>query len=254
MVGDDRRMPLPRLMATDLDGTLLGDEHELSYRTAVALSRVRAAGVTVVAVTARPPRVFEEFTRLAELLDAVICSNGALRYDQVLRVAIPGITLAVETGREVVAESTYLRVDRVAGRRAIVAGMDEVLDYADPIVKLLAHCPRRYVDVLLAAARPALSAELTVSHSGGRGLLELSSARVSKAVAVAQWCIVSGITAAEVIAFGDMPNDVPMLRWAGTSYAMANVHPEALAAAGHRTLSNREDGVAVVLERLLDNV
>ncbi|MFD0472640.1 HAD family hydrolase [Nonomuraea thailandensis] len=59
------------------------------------------------------------------------------------------------------------------------------------------------------------------------------------------------MTSGDVVAFGDMPNDLAVLLYAGAGYAMANAHPAVLAAAGHRTLSNDEDGVAVVLENLL---
>lgn len=75
---------------------------------------------------------------------------------------------------------------------------------------------------------------------------------MTKAGALAAWSSSHGIGAHEVWAFGDMPNDLPMLTWAGTSYAVANAHPEVLAAATHVTASNDEDGVAVALERLLD--
>lgn len=76
-------------------------------------------------------------------------------------------------------------------------------------------------------------------------------AGVSKARTLAEYCAERGVLAEEVVAFGDMPNDVEMLHWAGTSYAMANAHPAALSAASRRTLTNEEDGVAVVLEHLL---
>lgn len=55
-----------------------------------------------------------------------------------------------------------------------------------------------------------------------------------------------------MVAFGDMPNDLEMLTWAGSSYAMANAHPEVLAATPARTAANSEDGVAVVIERILE--
>jgi hydroxymethylpyrimidine pyrophosphatase-like HAD family hydrolase len=58
-----------------------------------------------------------------------------------------------------------------------------------------------------------------------------------------------GITAADIIAFGDMPNDVPMLRWAGHGVAMGNAHPDAVAAADEVTAPNTDDGLARVLER-----
>ena len=73
---------------------------------------------------------------------------------------------------------------------------------------------------------------------------------MSKAAALAELCAELGIEATEVVAFGDYPNDLPMLEWAGYAVAVANAHPDVLAAADEVTASNADDGVAVVLERL----
>ena len=72
-----------------------------------------------------------------------------------------------------------------------------------------------------------------------------------KATTLARLCAERGIAAEEVVAFGDMPNDLPMLAWAGTAYAVANAHPDVLAAVDRRTASNDDDGVALVVESLL---
>ncbi len=84
------------------------------------------------------------------------------------------------------------------------------------------------------------------------GLVEISAVGVTKATALARIADELGVAAADVVAFGDMPNDLPMLRWAGTSYAMANGHPDLLAAADHVAPTNDEDGVARVLAGLFD--
>jgi hydroxymethylpyrimidine pyrophosphatase-like HAD family hydrolase len=84
-----------------------------------------------------------------------------------------------------------------------------------------------------------------VTYSGER-LVEISAAGVTKAFAVASL----GVPAGAAVAFGDMPNDVPMLEWAGLGVAVENAHPDAIAAADEVTASNDEDGVALVLERL----
>lgn len=89
------------------------------------------------------------------------------------------------------------------------------------------------------------------TRSSPTALLEVSGPGVSKASTLELCCAERGISAAEVVAFGDMPNDVEMLSWAGTSYAMGNAHPAALAAASGRTVTNNEDGVAVVIERII---
>jgi hydroxymethylpyrimidine pyrophosphatase-like HAD family hydrolase len=77
--------------------------------------------------------------------------------------------------------------------------------------------------------------------------MEISARGVTKGGALAELCGRLEIGPADVVAFGDMPNDLPMLRWAGTSYAVANAHPDVIAAASHRAPANHDDGVAVVL-------
>jgi hydroxymethylpyrimidine pyrophosphatase-like HAD family hydrolase len=85
----------------------------------------------------------------------------------------------------------------------------------------------------------------TIDH-----LMEISAAGVTKGGALAGLCARWGVEAAEVVAFGDMPNDIPMLQWAGTSYAVGNAHPTAREAATHIAPRNTEDGVAETLARL----
>lgn len=91
-----------------------------------------------------------------------------------------------------------------------------------------------------------------MTRSSPSALLEISGPGVSKASTLALCCAERGISHEEVVAFGDMPNDVEMLTWAGRSYAMGNAHPDVLAAASGRTVANNDDGVAVVIEQLLD--
>jgi len=93
-----------------------------------------------------------------------------------------------------------------------------------------------------------------VSYSGASGLAEISAAGVTKAAALGRWCAAQGIESAEVFAFGDMPNDVPMLRWAGRSFGVANAHPDVLEVVDDVCPSNEQDGVAQVLETLLADI
>ena len=74
---------------------------------------------------------------------------------------------------------------------------------------------------------------------------------VNKAVTLAEYAAARGIDAADVVAFGDMPNDVEMLGWAGAGYAMASGHPQALAAAALQAPRFEDDGVAQVIESRL---
>ncbi len=89
-----------------------------------------------------------------------------------------------------------------------------------------------------------------LAYSGAHGLAEITGPGVTKATGLARWAATLGVGAESVWAFGDMPNDLPMLRWAGRSYAVANAHPDVLTAATHRCPANSDDGVATVLESL----
>ncbi|GIG61495.1 hydrolase [Longispora fulva] len=264
-----------RLIATDLDGTLLRSGGVLSDRTADALRLARRSGATVVVVTARPPRFADPY---AGLVDLAVCGNGAVVYDptarqivashaldvptarktaDALRAALPGIGCAVETGHRVFLEPAFTW--RCANDteaccpepiQVELGSFEEVLDRAELITKILAHHPTMDVDAMLATAREALGDRVEVTHSGGAGLLEICAAGVTKASTLARMCAERGFLASDVVAFGDAPNDLSVLRWAGTSYAMGNAHPDVLAAVARRTLTNNEDGVAVVLEGL----
>ena len=94
-----------------------------------------------------------------------------------------------------------------------------------------------------------VDAEGDITYSTNNGLIEIVPRGISKATGVEEIAAPLGITAADIVAFGDMPNDVPMLRWAGLGVAMGNAHPEAMAAANEVTAPNTDDGLARVLER-----
>ncbi len=258
----------PRLVATDLDGTVIRTDGTISPRTVTALQAVEAAGAAVVFVTGRPPRWMGEVAAATGHTGLAICSNGALVWDlhhervverfelsvevvqdlvQRLRDALPGIAFGAEAVGGFRHETAYALRYAPEG----VVAVDR-LEPDEPLVKLLVRAEEGDVDELLAAAREVVGdlAEVVHSSTSGEALLEVSASGVSKATTLARMCEERGIDAAEVVAFGDMPNDLPMLAWAGTAYAMGNAHPDVLAAADRTTLTNDEDGVAVVLERL----
>jgi Cof subfamily protein (haloacid dehalogenase superfamily) len=260
-----------RCVATDLDGTLVRTDGTISARTAAAIAAVESAGLDVVLVTGRPPRWMHPVAEATGHRGLAVCANGALIYDlhtervvetfplgleaaadvvDSLRRAIAGVSFAVERGESFGHEPGYqTRYPMPAG--VVIAPMDELLA-AGPAVKILVRHGSLTADELLASASEALGQTATVTHSNVNDrLLEISAAGVSKASTLARLCEQRGILAAQVVAFGDMPNDLPMLEWAGTSYAVANAHPDVLAAVDHVTASNDEDGVAVVLEELL---
>jgi hydroxymethylpyrimidine pyrophosphatase-like HAD family hydrolase len=97
-----------------------------------------------------------------------------------------------------------------------------------------------------------LGDRVTITHSSSIGLLEISAPGVTKATGLAELADALGVAAHEVLAIGDMPNDLPMLLWAGRSYAVANAHPAVREAADETIGSNDEDAVATLIEKLLD--
>jgi HAD superfamily hydrolase (TIGR01484 family) len=260
---------IPRLVATDLDGTIVRGDGTISARTVAAFARVEAAGARFVLVTGRPPRAMRPVAAAFGHRGTAICSNGALTYDMrtggvtavrliqpatlaaaaaALRAAIPGIGIAVEypDGRAADAVFEAITWDSNA---AIPRPGEEAL-FARPAAKLLGRHLGYTPDELLAMAAPALDGLVSVTHSSAKGLIEAAAAGVSKATAVAALAARMGIGAGEVIAFGDMPNDLPLLTWAGTSCAVAGAHPDVLAAATRVIGGNDADGVAEYLERL----
>jgi Cof subfamily protein (haloacid dehalogenase superfamily) len=260
-----------RLVATDLDGTLLRSDGTVSDRTRRALNATIAAGVDVVILTARPPRYIDLVAEQMGISGVVVCSNGAMLYDlatgrvtdvlalplqtarrvaRAVALAVPDVGFAIETGSLVVCEPRFVR--RYDGDlHHDVPDLDEMWQCGVPIVKLLAWSASSTSDELVTAAVAVVGADAECTHSGGTSTLEVSAAGVSKASALAALCAARGIAPADVVAFGDMPNDLPMLGWAGTSYAVANAHPYVLARASARTAANDDDGVALTLERLL---
>ncbi|MCT9090416.1 Cof-type HAD-IIB family hydrolase [Streptomyces sp. ASQP_92] len=269
----------PRLIATDLDGTLLRDDKTVSDRTVAALAAAEEAGIEVFFVTGRPARWMDVVSAHVHGHGLAICGNGAAVVDlhggpegprfvkvrpleqaaaldvvTLLRSAVPGTSFAVERTGGFHHELAYppLHMDPAAS----VAPVEKLLaeDAApanQPLLKVLAFHPELSPDDFLALARAAVGAHAEITRSSPTALLEISGAGVSKASTLALCCAERGISPAEVVAFGDMPNDMEMLSWAGTSYAMGNAHPDVLATASGRTVANNEDGVAVVIEQIL---
>jgi HAD superfamily hydrolase (TIGR01484 family) len=259
-----------RLVATDLDGTLLRDDRTVSQRTRQTLARTIAGGVTLVLVTARPPRFVALLAEQLGLRGVAICCNGAIVYDLAsgallehlplvsadacalivaLREAIPGVAFAVESGLDYGCEPAYLALGSLTQPQGDLLA-DALALCERPVTKLIArHSAHVAADLFPVAQRVAMM-RATVTYSSAR-FIELSAPGVDKAATLARLCLRLGVAPAEVVAFGDMPNDAPMLRWAGHGVAVANAHAEALAAANAITTSNMDDGVAVALEHLL---
>ena len=261
----------PRLVASDVDGTLLGPSDHAGPRLLAVLDRMRAADVPLVLATGRPPRWILPVCDAIGQRGLCVAANGAVLWDAAtdhvlaasefdrdelaevidrLRTALPGAGLAVErVARPGVAEFCCEPDFEHAWPNAdhVVVPVAELA--AEPAMKVLARRRGTSSDVMAAAVRAGLGELVDVTFSASGGLVECSVPGVTKAHGLAQAAAHLGVDADEVVAFGDMPNDVEMLRWAGHGVAMGNGHPELLAVADEVTARHDEDGVALVLER-----
>ena len=254
-------------MATDLDGTIVRGDGTISPRTVAAFAGAEAAGARFVLVTGRPPRVMRGIAAVFGHRGTAICANGALAYDMrtdtieplhlipppvlaataaALRAAVPGIGIAVEYPDGNAADELFQAI----AWDLDIARLGDAALFGQPASKLLGRHLSYSCDDLLALVEPAIGGLVSVTHSNGKALIEAAALGVSKATAVAELAARHGIGRQSVLAFGDMPNDLPLLAWAGVSCAVANAHPEVLAAAGHVIGANDDDGVAAYLEKL----
>ena len=263
-----------RLVASDIDGTILGHDGKISDRTIRAFHACRGAGVELVFVTGRPPRWLHPLEEQLGHTGTVICSNGAVVWDLEADKMISARTMALNDVFEVRRIIKSLRPTALFAAETLTgfhlepgfiengssellseftpAPLAETLTAEDAVVKFLAIVREGTADDFLAEVTPAVGDLAAVTHSAPTiAMLELSVPGVNKAVTLAEYAASLGIEAGDVVAFGDMPNDIEMLRWAGHGYAMASGHPEAIRAAGQQAPHFDDDGVAQILEERL---
>jgi len=267
---------MPKLVATDLDGTLVRSDETVSDYSLAVLRKVREAGVTVVGVTGRGARLVELCRRDLPDADFLVLANGGYVVDQrdpdaprvLLRHRIEGPDLA-EALRLIEAEAGPLSVLVEAldeprmplwGDAHVVWPWPEWIPYdraealAGPAYKGFARALDLTADELLEIAVRVVPPDLATVTQSGLGYVEITAPGVTKASGLAVVAAAVGVEAADVCVFGDMPNDVPMFEWAGwRRVAVANAHPSVLALADEVTASNDADGVAVWLEALLSS-
>ena len=263
----------PKLIATDLDGTIVTHDGVISERTIGAFKRARDLGVEIFFVTGRPPRWMPEI-REAFGFGNAICGNGAMLYDLMndkvleewligveeqhetvnrLRKAIPQVSFAVESHSYFHREKAYIPRWDVGLDNIGVNTIEEVIKA--PALKMLARCSQQNLssDEMLEIALIELEGLVTVTHSNPHdSLLEISALGVSKGATLARMAERHGLTADDCVAFGDNPNDFSMLAWAGRSYAMSSGHPDGAKYAKSIAGPCEEDGVAIAIESLLD--
>lgn len=261
----------PALVATDLDGTFVRSDGSISARTAAVWTALPDVGVETVIVTARPPRWLHTLEDVVGPHGRAICGNGAFVYDVArreilethtfdvdllaeligrLRAAVPGASLGVECAGGARFDAGFPDLHQEAGSGPVRrVGADDLV--TESVGKLLALAPGMPRAEFFALVEQVVGERGQFAYSGAGALAEISPPGVTKAAALDRWCARRDIDPARTWAFGDMPNDLPMLAWAGVGFAVANAHPDVLAAADAVCPANDDDGVAHTLAPLL---
>jgi Cof subfamily protein (haloacid dehalogenase superfamily) len=272
----------PKLVATDLDGTLLDSAGEVSPRTRAALAACWDAGIPVVGVTGRGPRLVDSVRAALDGRGIAVLAQGGyvvdLERDEVLRtVGLPRTqAMAVVERIEEVAGELIIAVEdaaeqaeaRGASQLRVQHGFD--WPYPEPahllpkhevlppgaVLKVFLRSSTLGQDELLARAQRVVDpVDAEVTHAG-LGFIEVLPPGITKATGLAVALERYGVGFGDVLVFGDMPNDLPMIaavaEAGGRTVAVANAHPAVRAAAGTLTSGHDVDGVARYLEAMLD--
>lgn len=258
-----------KMIATDLDGTLFNADSEISNRTLLALEQAKDAGFHTVAVTGRSWRTASDKLTPASGIDYVICSNGAYLYQQQSAsigwsnaISVADLPLLLSTVRDAVPQTCF-GWESASGlffEPAFTALSDNpaFLEKGGHATELGSEDLYKLFIRSSAMDHHQLHGELirTVGNiatlaTSGAPFLEATSIGTDKATALARLTSELGVTAENTITFGDNMNDIPMLKWSGTSVAMGNALPTVKAVTTDHTESNVNDGVAVYLEHLL---
>jgi Cof subfamily protein (haloacid dehalogenase superfamily) len=261
------------MVASDLDGTLLMSNERVSQRTRLALHAL-PRGVPFVIATGRPPRWTWDVAEAVGVGGFAVCSNGAVTIDTQTRQVVdtrcfsraealvvvdailsvaPDVQFAVDGLDFFGHEASYIPAWAIPDDVRVAPIRDLAVDNSLKILfrhfEMSDELLTKIVDVVGANGAVTYGATGSVT---GRTLIEVMAPGVSKAAALHRIADQHGIAPDEVVAFGDMPNDLEMLAWAGHGVAMANAHLDVLAIANEVTLSNNDHGVAHVLERDFD--
>lgn len=260
------------LVAIDLDGTLLRGDKTMSARTTEAISQALRQGVHVVLASARPPRSVRQVYETLGLRTPQVNYNGALIHDPRTNVHLYHQPLTAELARRIaelarqVAPEVLVSLevldkwytDRVDERYSTETGRLFTPDAVGPLEQFLTAPVTK---LMLMGNEPQIAAVRKAVHRRFRGkvslpvsdpdLIQVADRRVDKGRAVARIAEQLRIAPQRVMAIGDAPNDLGMLRWAGRGVAVRNAWPEVLAMADVVVPSNNDDGVAVALERFV---
>jgi Cof subfamily protein (haloacid dehalogenase superfamily) len=259
-----------RLVACDLDGTLVAADNRLSDAVSSAVERALDAGVWVVAVTGRPWQWTLDLARRHRLLPTAVVSNGGALLDvesgtvehtgiadgavlglmERIRARVPGVSFAVDGVDALGHEHDFYDWQYLGGDHVRVGDLTELVSAG--VIKLICRVDGLPAEELAAEIDEDVTDGVAVPYHGAGEWVELLPEGVSKASGLAVLCERLGVERHEVVAVGDSWNDIPMLEWAGTGVAMAGAADHVLAVADDVAPAAADDGVAVLLDRLLD--
>jgi len=263
----------PKLIATDLDGTIVPHMGPISDRTIAAFVKAHELGIEIFYITGRPPRWMVEI-REAFGFGNAICANGAILYDLMndkvleewlmpvdiqiqiidkLRNTLQGINFAIEYEDEFHREKNYTTRWDIGLDNIGVDLIEEKM--VKPAFKMLGRCGNNEFtsDQMLEIAARELKGIANITHSNSsESLIEISAFGVSKGETLAKMAERAGLTSADCVSFGDNPNDFSMLQWADRSWAMSDGHPDGPKYAKFVAQAHQHDGVAMVIEELLE--
>lgn len=265
----------PEVVVSDIDGTLINSDERVTARTSALISKMASCGTELILATGRPARWIWPVIDQLPLKPRCLAANGAVAYDSATDTILWQETLAAGEVAWLIEEITAViaplgtvgfsveratTTARVADTEVFFIEPNFIPTWPDslhtvvplaelaavPVLKLMVRCPHLTSAQMLELLTPAIPANRAkMTFSIGEGLLEISAPGISKAGGLAKICQVDP---ARIVAFGDMPNDIELLTYAGRGVAMGNAHPLVLAAAPYTTATNDEDGLAQFLE------
>jgi Cof subfamily protein (haloacid dehalogenase superfamily) len=267
------------MIGTDIDGTMLRPDGSLSPRVKRSLHDAADAGVHVVPATGRPAVIARDVIEALEMPDYWVFANGAITRHlgrdelirgfwldddftrsmiEVLRESLPAAGFALEFEQSVAYENGF---EAVVPTLPPVDPIDDVLDALRPtshptpghperIQKVLVYDLNVDLDDLFVAVSEAVGDQAVACYSG-LPFIELAAGQVTKATALGLLADDLGVDPADVAVFGDNHNDLPMLQWAGHSYAMGNATDDAKEAADETIGTNDQDGLADKIDELI---
>lgn len=282
----------PLLVASDVDGTLIGSDNLLPDANHSVVADLVSDGATFVLATGRPPRWMDQIVDQLPVAPLAVCANGAVlmdtdsgeflatnllqpetleAIDRILRERLPGSGIAAERLGADAADADFVSSPDYEhawiNPYHLEVGHSEVL--SEPVLKLLARVPGMPSAEMVAALRGQVDHLADITFSTTDGLIEFAARGVTKASGLAALTAATDATAAGsakaasagppatgrasdvpiTVAFGDMPNDLEMLRWADHGVAMGNAIPIVHEVADEVTLTNDDAGLAHVLRR-----